>query len=147
MKLGRGISCVQSQAMKDLNNDCKPPLLKEHSLRNEKDAKHDIHTDTEDYVTEEEEQGIWDSCQPQRIRRRISFSGFSGNESERLKHIAEGRSLTTVQPASVVTELRRGRCHSFAGVKNKKLVEITRGPHETAVVDGFLTTTFCSTDL
>ena len=146
-RLGRGISCVQSRAMRDCDKDCEAPTFKPSEIAGSKVVKGSDTYIAVDCLSEKEEKEILNSFQPQRIRRSISFTGLSVREAERLRSIAEGHSLSLVQNNSVVTDLRRGRCHSFAGVKNKKLVEITQGLHETAVVDGLLTTTFCSTEL
>lgn len=144
---------MQSRAMTDCDKDCEAPSFKPSEIGSSKvvkgsDTDQETCTDIAfDCLSEKEEKEILNSFQPQRIRRSISFTGLSVREAERLRSIAEGHSLNLVQNNSVVTDLRRGRCHSFAGVKNKKLVEITQGLHETAVVDGLLTTTFCSTEL
>lgn len=142
IKLGRGMSCVQSQAVPDFDKDYKPPYLNQPKIASPKEVKQFDHDN--DCLEEDEEREMLDTFQPQRIRRSISFTGFGVHEVDRLRRIAEGSSPNDVP----VTEALRNRCHSFAGVKTKKLVEITRGtPHETAVVDGLLTTTFCSTEL
>lgn len=152
IKLGRGMSCVQSQAVPDLDKDCElePPLLKQQSIiiaNPKEDRQVTADQDTKDCLREDEEKELLDTFQPHLIRRSISFTGLGLHEVERLRCIAEGRS-SNAGPDSVGTEMRRNRCHSFAGVKNKKLVEITRpGSLETAVIDGLLTTTFCSTEL
>ena len=144
IKLGRGMSCVQSQAVSDWDKDGEPPFLKRRVIANLKEVEPVI--EDSGCIGEDEEREILDTFQPQRIRRSISFTGFGVHEVQRLRRIAEDRS-SNENPCSVVTETRRNRCHSFAGVKNKKLVEVTRGLQDTSVVDGLLTTTFCSTEL
>ena len=144
IKLGRGMSCVQSQAVSDWDKDDEPPFLKRRVIANLKEVG-PVEEDS-GCIGENEEREILDTFQPQRIRRSISFTGFGVHEVQRLRRIAEDRS-SNENPCSVVNETRRNRCHSFAGVKNKKLVEVTRGLQDTAVVDGLLTTTFCSTEL
>lgn len=143
-KFGRGMSamsCVQSKAFFE---DKDYEVLRKRT---------EIATGREEYDSEclgqNEEKELLDTFQPHRIRRSISFTGFGVHEIERLRRIAEGRDVNGIvsRPESILSESRRSRCHSFGGVKNKKLVEITDGKQETAVVDGLLTTTFCSTDL
>lgn len=141
-KFGRGMSvmsCVHSQALSE-DKDYEP-LRKQSEIAPEQE-QHDS-----ECLRENEERELLDSFQPRRIRRSNTFTGFGVHEIEHLRRIAGNNSANADSSGPDLTRCQRSRCHSFAGVKNKKLVEITRGTHETAVVDGLLTTTFCSTDL
>ncbi|KAL9951183.1 hypothetical protein ACROYT_G043802, partial [Oculina patagonica] len=139
-KFGRGMSsmsCVNPQALPE-DKDCER-LRKPSEMGTEQEQHHS------ECMQEDEERELLDTFEPHRIRRSISFTGFGIHEVQHLRSIAEGCGVNT--PAisrhdSVLSEPRRSRCHSFGGVKNKKLVEITRGANEqTAVIDGLLTTT------
>lgn len=139
IKLGRGLSCVQPQALPDQDRNCDPEGL----IANTKEIA--ATEQQPDCLREDEVKEMLETFEPQRICRSISFTGFGVHDVQRVRRIAEG-CCSNEDPGSVVTE-QRNRCHSFAGVKNKKLVKITRGSHETTVIDGLLTTTFCSTEL
>lgn len=144
LKFGRGMStmsCVQPQTFSEDKGF--EPLRKQSKIGPEQGQP-----DCE-CLRESEEKEMLDTLKPHRIRRSISFTGYGIHEVEHLRRIPESCGTNTVisGPGSILPESRRSRCHSFAGVKNKKLVEITRGSHETSVIDGLLTTTLCSTDL
>lgn len=145
LKFGRGMtamSCVNSQALPE-DKDYER-LRKPSEIGSEQKQHHS------ECLREDEEREMLDNFEPHRIRRSISFTGFGLHEVQHLRSIAEGCGVNTAisRPECILSESRRSRCHSFAGVKNKKLVEIRRGSNEqTAVIDGLLTTTFCSTDL
>ena len=144
IKLGRGMSCVQSQAVPDWDNEGERPFLIGHAIANLKEVEPGV--EASECLGEDKKREILDTFQPQRIRRSISFTGYEAHEVERMGRNAKGRS-SNENPSSVVADSRRNRCHSFAGVNNKKLVEVTRGLQDTALVDGLLTTTLCSTEL
>lgn len=144
LKFGRGMSamsCVNSKALSE-DKDYKP-LKKQSNIAMDQEGHHS------ECLQENEERELLDTFRPQRIRRSISFTGFSIHEVEHLRNIAESCNAdTTISiPNCILPDSRRSRCHSFAGVKSKRLVKITRKSSETAVIDGLLTTTFCSTDL
>ena len=144
LKFGRGMStmsCVQPQAFSENKGF---ELLRKQSKIAPDQGQHDL-----ECLRESDEKEMLDTLKPHRIRRSISFTGYGIREVEHLRRIPElcGTNTAISGPGSTLPEARRSRCHSFAGVKNKKLVEITRRPHETAVIDGLLTTTLCSTDL
>lgn len=144
LKFGRGMStmsCVQPQAFSENKGF---ELLRKQSKIAPEQGQHDL-----ECLRESDEKEMLDTLKPHRIRRSISFTGYGIREVEHLRRIPElcGTNTAISGPGSTLPEARRSRCHSFAGVKNKKLVEITRRPHETAVIDGLLTTTLCSTDL
>lgn len=144
LKFGRGMSamsCVHLQALSE--DKGYEPLRKQSEITAEQEQ-----LDSE-CLQENEVKEMLDTFETRRIRRSISFTGFGIHGVEHLRRNAEscGTNTAISGPDSTLPESRRSRCHSFAGVKNKKLVEITRGSHETAVIDGLLTTTFCSTDL
>ena len=143
-KCSRGMSamsCVQPQALSE--DKGYEPLRKQSETAPEQE-QHDL-----ECLRESEEKEILDTFEPRQIRRSFSFTGFSLHKAEHLRRIAErcGTNTAISGPVSTLPESRRSRCHSFAGMKNEKLVKITRGSHETAVIDGLLTTTFCSTEL
>lgn len=143
LKFGRGMStmsCVQPQAFSE-DKGFEP--LREQSEITPEQEQHDS-----ECLRESEEKEMLDTFETHRIRS-ISFTGFGIHEVEHLRRNTEryGANTATSGPESTLPESRRRRCHSFAGVKNKKLVKITRRSHETAVIDGLLTTTLCSTDL
>lgn len=144
LKFGRGMStmsCVQPQAFSENKGF---ELLRKQSKIAPEQGQHDL-----ECLRESDEKEMLDTLKPHRIRRSISFTGYGIREVEHSRRIPElcGTNTAISGPGSTLPEARRSRCHSFAGVKNKKLVEITRRPHETAVIDGLLTTTLCSTDL
>lgn len=139
-KFGRGMStmsCVQPKEDKGFE-----PLRKQSEIAPEQE-QHDS-----ERLRESEEKEMLDTFETLRIRS-ISFTGFAIHDVEHFRCNAERCSTDTaiLGPESTVPESRRRRSHSFAGVKNKKLVKITRRSYETAVIDGLLTTTLCSTDL
>lgn len=143
LKFGRGMSCVNSQALSE-DKDYEP-LGKQSKIGTEREQQQ--HSEC---LREDKERELLDTFQPHRIRRSISFTGFGIHDVQHLRSIPEGYGARKEisRPDSILSEPRRSRCHSFAGVKNKTLVKITRGSNgQTAVIDGLLTTTFCSTDL
>ena len=144
LKCGRGMSamsCVQPQALAE--DKAYEPLRKQSEIAPEQE-QHDS-----ERPRHSEEKEMLGTFEPRQIRRSISFTGFGIHKVEHLRRIAErcGSSTAISGPVSTLPESWRSRCHSYAGVKSKKLVKITRGAHETAVIDGLLTTTFCSTEL
>ena len=139
LKFGRGMStmnCVQPQVFSEEKGF--EPLRKQSEIAPEQE-QHNL-----EYVRESEEKEMLDTFEPHRIRS-ISFTGFGIHE----RRIAElcGTNTAISGPESTLPRPRRSRCHSFAGVKNKKVVQITRRSHETEVINGLLTTTLCSTEL
>lgn len=141
---GRGMSamsCVQPQALSE--DKTHEPLRKQSEIAPEQEQP-----DSE-CLQKSKGKEMMDTFEPQQIRRSFSFTGLGIHRVEHLRAIVErcGTNTANSGPNSTLSESRRSRCHSFAGVKNKKLVKITGGSHETAVVDGLLTTTFCSTEL
>lgn len=143
---GRGMSamsCVQPQALpEDKGHE---PLRK----RSEQSEQHEHKQHDLECLRKRKEKEMMGTFEPHQIRRSFSFTGFGIHRVEHLRGIVErcGTNTAISGPNSTLPESRRSRCHSFAGVKNKKLVKITGGSHETAVIDGLLTTTFCSTEL
>lgn len=144
LKFGRGMSamsCVNSQALSE--EKVYEPLKKRSNISMDQEGHHS------ECLRENEERELLGTFRTQRIRRSISFTGFTKHEVEHLRNIAEGCNAdTTISiPNCILPESRRSRCHSFAGVKSRRLVKITRKSSETAVIDGLLTTTLCSTEL
>ena len=140
LKASRGMyamSCVNSEAVLD-DKDYDPPRKQSEIVTKQEQCHLECRQ-------EDQEKELLGSFQPQRIRRSSLFTGFGRYEVQ----AKSCRSSTTFsRPKYILPESRRNRCHSFAGVKNKKLVEITWSSYETAVIDGLMmTTTFCSTDL
>ena len=102
-----------------------------------------------DCLVEKEEKDFLNTLQPHRLRRSATFTGFSVHRIERLRCIAEVRESHGIvsRTDANLPESRRNRCHSFSGVKNKKVLDIYDGRQETYIIDGLLTTTLCSTEL
>lgn len=102
-----------------------------------------------DCLLEKEEKDFLNTLQPHRLRRSATFTGFSVHRIERLRCIAEVRESHGIvsRTDANLPESRRNRCHSFSGVKNKKVLDIYDGRQETYIIDGLLTTTLCSTEL
>ena len=139
LKFGRGMStmsCVQPQSFSEEKGF--EPLGDQSEIAPERE-QYNL-----ECARESEEKEMLDTFEPHRIRS-ISFTGF-GIHERRIAELCVTNTAILV-PESTLPRPRRSRCHSFAGVKNKKLVQITRRSHETAVIDGLLTTTLCSTDL
>ena len=139
LKFGRGMStmsCVQLQSFSEEKGF--EPLGDQSEIAPEQ-VQHNL-----ECARKSEEKEMLGTFEPHRIRR-ISFTGFGIHE----RRIAElyGTNTAISGLESTLPRPRRSRCYSFAGVKNKKLVQITRRSPETAFIDGLLTTTLCSSDL
>ena len=145
LKFGRGMSpfgCFRLRTFHNVYGVRANVLPKQNDIslkrpRSEEKVKSEV----------QEEKEVTETFQPQRIRRSISFTGLGSYEIERLRCVGRKEAGHALESVTELSTTVRSRCHSFAGMKNKKLVEITVGPCETAIIDGLLTTTFCSTDL
>ena len=141
-KFGRGMSAMSTSCVQPQEDRGFEPVRKQSEIAPEQGQL------ASQRLRENVGKEMLDTFETHRIRS-ISFTGFGIHDVEHLRYNAEhcGTNTAISGHESTVPELRRRRCHSFAGVKNKKLVKITRTSHETAVIDGLLTTTLCSTDL